>query len=220
MRKKPEVLHRDWVRFAGAVVVAVLAGGLAWAFGLSSTTVAVICWGGFALTLMLWIWVTVHRLDGAGTREHALREDPARGLRDVLLAGALVASLVAVGLLLTATQGTATAKIIAAVFGLGAVLLSWALVHTVYMLRYAAMYYSSDRSPAVIDFNSPDEPRYIDFAYFSFNLGMTFQVSDTTVTSSDVRRVALLHCLGSFFLTSVVIGNTFNLITQLMSAGN
>lgn len=98
---------------------------------------------------------------------------------------------------------------------LAAILATWALLHTMYTARYARIYY--DDGPGGIDFNDPDaDPQYSDFFYFSFNLGMTYQVSDTDVTSSRMRAEVLKHCLFSYIYGTVIIACTINLVINLV----
>ena len=71
-------------------------------------------------------------------------------------------------------------------------ILSWATVHTVFTLRYTRSHYQSPEGG--VDFNEKDPPAYLDFAYVAFTIGMTFQVSDTDLTTKRLRRIALLAC--------------------------
>ena len=105
-----------------------------------------------------------------------------RATANVLLLGASVASLGAVGYTLTqAGHQSPTTKGLMIGLAILAVGLGWATVHTVYTLHYAHLYFGDD-TPGGIDFNG-DKPDYRDFAYFGFTVGMTWQVSDT-----DIRR--------------------------------
>jgi uncharacterized membrane protein len=97
---------------------------------------------------------------------------------------------------------------------LAAIFASWALLHTMYTARYARLYYQDDEGG--IDFNCDVPPRYSDFYYFSYNLGMTYQVSDTNVTSSKIRSEVLRHCLFSYVYGTVIIACTINLVINLV----
>jgi uncharacterized membrane protein len=88
------------------------------------------------------------------------------------------------------------------------------LVHTLFALRYAHLYYTSGGG---IDFNAAVQPDYLDFCYLSFTMGMTYQVSDTSLTTPVMRRVALRQALLSYVLGAVVIAMTINLVVQLAS---
>ena len=86
----------------------------------------------------------------------------------------------------------------------------------VYVLRYAREYYAGPDGG--IDFPGDQNlPDYRDFAYFSYCLGMTYQVSDTTVKTRELRRMVLNHTLLSYLLGAVVVASTINLVVQLAS---
>ena len=91
------------------------------------------------------------------------------------------------------------------------VVLSWAVVHIVYMLRYAHLYYSAGGG---VDFRD-DEPDYHDFAYLALTIGMTFQVSDTDLTAKSIRRTAIRHALLSYMFGAVVIALVINVVAGL-----
>jgi uncharacterized membrane protein len=93
------------------------------------------------------------------------------------------------------------------------VFVSWTLVHTVFTLKYARLYYTG--LAGGIDFNETGAPDYGDFAYLSFTIGMTFQVSDTNIESKQMRRTALRHAWLSFPLGAVIIATTINIVAGL-----
>ena len=104
-----------------------------------------------------------------------------------------------------------------ALLGVLAVMTSWTVVHTLFALRYGRLYFREDEPP--VDFNSDDDPSYADFAYLAFTIGMTYQVSDTTLQTRAIRHTALRQALLSFALGAVVLACTINLVVQLASAG-
>ena len=93
------------------------------------------------------------------------------------------------------------------------VFVSWTLVHTLFTLKYARLYYSG--TVGGIDFNESEDPQYSDFAYLAFTIGMTFQVSDTDLQTKTIRRTALRHALISFPLGTVIIATSINLVAGL-----
>ena len=194
----------------GAAIVAGIVAGLLGA-GRASVLIG---WDVLALVFCAWVWSTIWRLDAQATARHANRENPSRELADLVLLGAAIASLVAVGVVLFgAGHANGNAKYIQAALAVASVFLSWTLVHTLFTLEYARLYYSSQGGG--IDFNETDLPQYSDFAYLAFTIGMTFQVSDTDIKSKRIRRTALRHALISFPLGAVIIATSINLVSGL-----
>jgi uncharacterized membrane protein len=134
----------------------------------------------------------------------------------VLLLAASVASLVAVGSVLVGAarlNGATEAGRVG--LGLASVVLSWAMVHTIYTLRYAHLYYNGPDGG--ISFNDSGPPAYADFAYLAFTIGMTFQVSDTAITSREIRHAALRHSLLSYVFGTGILATAINLVASLSS---
>ena len=96
---------------------------------------------------------------------------------------------------------------------LGSVALAWISVHTVFMLRYARLYYSPPDGG--IDFHG-DKPDYKDFAYLALTIGMTFQVSDTDLLGKRVRRTALHHALLSYVFGTGIVAVTVSSVAALL----
>nr|NLI50492.1 DUF1345 domain-containing protein [Propionibacterium sp.] len=210
-------LHTAGIRLAasavtGGVVAASLAAVVSpWLAGVAG-------WIVLASTFSMWTWLVVRGLDAADTRGHATREDPTHAVSRVVLVLASLASLVGVGVILLFSSSSKGSVPWEALTGVASVAASWVLVHVLYMLHYARLYYS-DGTGEAIDFNGEGDPDYHDFAYLAFTLGMTYQVSDTALTGSDVRRVALAHALLSYLLGAVILAVTINLVVQLASGG-
>jgi uncharacterized membrane protein len=201
------------------VVVALVAGAITAAamFALTRPAAAMLVgWDVAAVLYLLWVWVAVRRLGVSQTRELAAREALNGATAELVVLGAGVASLLAVAfaLLGAAKAGGGTKAYLIGV-GVLSVVLSWAVVHTVYTLRYARAYYSPPDGG--IDFNEPELPTYLDFAYFSFTIGMTFQVADTNVTAKPVRQIVLRHALLGYLFGAVILAVAINLVATLLS---
>jgi uncharacterized membrane protein len=201
------------------VVVAIVIGAVA-----ATATAAeaaryapVVAWIATAATFVIWTWVVIGRMTAADTRDHATREDPTQPVTDLILLLASVASLAGVGYLLIAKSAKGADSEIAAAVGVGSVAAAWILVHTVFTLRYASLYYGEQ--PGGIDFNQDEAPCYLDFAYLAFTLGMTYQVSDTNLETREIRGTALRHALLSYLLGAVILATTINMIAGLGSPG-
>jgi len=171
-------------------------------------------WDVAALAYMCSVWVSIRRLDAEHTARQAVWEDPTQGAADLLLLAAAVVSLVAVGyVLLRASSASGLGKALYVAFGVASVVLSWAVVHTVYTLRYAGIYYTG--TDGGVDFHDPAKPAYSDFAYLAFTVGMTFQVSDTELNSKEFRATVLRHSLLSYLFGTVIVALTINIVAGL-----
>jgi uncharacterized membrane protein len=131
---------------------------------------------------------------------------------------AAAASLVALFLLLQDDYRLTPRQHLAHVFLAGAaVFCSWLVLHVSFAFHYAHRYYGDIVAPfGTIDrglnFPGKDRPDYIDFAYFSFVIGMTSQVSDVQVTTHRMRRLVLLHGIASFGFYTVILALVINII--------
>ncbi|WP_241993275.1 DUF1345 domain-containing protein [Cryobacterium sp. TMB1-7] len=206
-------VHRSSTRFIVMVTVGILAGLASGLLG-NWLLAPAIGWAVAAVLYIGWVWVSVAPLDAATTAAHATREDPSRGITDLLLILASLASLGSILIVLVhARAAEGAGQGLLAALALVVVALSWVLVHTLFALRYASLYYADDDGG--VDFNQLEPPRYADFAYLSFTVGMTFQVSDTSLTSSTIRAVALRHALMSFLFGSIILATLINLVAGL-----
>ncbi|GAC1323815.1 MAG: DUF1345 domain-containing protein [Mycobacteriales bacterium] len=199
--------------------VAALAG-LAAAAGLAALgawqLAPVTFWDVAALVFLCWTAASIWGFDGAQTRGHAMREDPSRPVTSVLLLGAAVASLAAVGLVIAKAGSGNGPKPALVGLGIGSVVVSWAVVHLVFMLKYAELFYSpADGGAGGIDFGDVTEPAYVDFAYLAFTIGMTFQVSDTGLKTTRFRATVLRHALLGYLFGTVIVATTINLVAGL-----
>jgi uncharacterized membrane protein len=172
-------------------------------------------WDVYSLFLITWIWWVVHDLNAEECKSHASREDPSLRLTELIVLSAGVAVLVAVGqALIRAGHTSGSTKAYLITLGLLSVALSWGLVQTVFTLRYARSYYSQPEGG--IDFNEGDPPTYPDFAYLALTIGMTFQVSDTNLTTKRIRRIALSQALLSFVFSAVILALVINVVASLL----
>lgn len=170
----------------------------------------------FGLAFAVPLLTTVLRADAATTRRHVAGEDPGPRTSDLRILGAGLLGLAGVAVLLVGGGGDRATEVVDGVIAVATVAVGWLCVHTIYTLRYARLYYSSPQP--CIDFNQHDEPRYSDFAYFAFNLGMTYQVSDNNLLDSGIRRVVLGHCLLAYVFGTVVIASALNLVVGIGSS--
>lgn len=172
-------------------------------------------WDTAVVIYLTWIGSSVWHLDSGSTARLAQREDPSSAVAELVIVGADTAVLVAVGFaLVRAGHATGGMKAYLITLGVLSVVLSWTVVHAVYALRYARAYYSE--LAGGIAFGESDPPTYLDFVYFAFTIGMTFQVSDTPASSRPVRRIVLHHALLSYLFGAVLLGLVINVVATLL----
>ncbi|HEY4726886.1 MAG TPA: DUF1345 domain-containing protein [Actinomycetes bacterium] len=172
-------------------------------------------WDVAAAVYAAWSWATIWHRDPAATARLALREDPGRAIADALLLIASTASVLAVAAAIAAGRaGSPGGRDLHAGLAVASVVLSWTVVQTVFTSHYARLYYSHPAGG--IDFNQEAPPRYSDFAYLAFTVGMTFQVSDTDLQTAALRAEALRQALLSYLLGAVILATTINLVAGLL----
>jgi uncharacterized membrane protein len=209
--------RRQLIRRRNVVASVAFAATLAIALALrASWPVAVSgAWGVAALLIGLAIWPRILRMDAEQTKANARDEDFSRASADLVLLVASVASLIAIFFLVDeAGRRHGAAKVTLAVLAVAVVVLSWLLVQTVYTVRYGDLYYGDPIGG--IDFNDDDPPNYYDFLYLAFTIGMTYQVSDTTLKTRAVRKTAIRQALLSFIFVTVILAVTINVVASLL----
>jgi uncharacterized membrane protein len=201
-------------RFLVATVAGLAAGALAGEV-LPWQAAILLGWDTAALVFAVWVLLSIFRKDAGDTAMHATEEDSSRAAADVMLLGASAASLAAVLLtLLKASSMAGASKTFLTLTAIGSVVVSWAVVHVIFTLRYARLYFTDP--PGGIDWHEEGlRPSYRDFAYVAFTVGMTYQVSDTEINARAIRTAVLRHALLSYLFGTVIIAITINLIAGL-----
>lgn len=170
-------------------------------------------------------WVRIVTMDAEVTRRRAAAEDPGRTFVWLTVLAASAFSLfAAIGVLRHAKQAGMGLQGLSVGMCLLAVALAWTLTHTSYALRYAHLYYRDDEEgvgglefPCQADLSKPAGPCYFDFAYFSFTVGMCFQVSDVVVSSPQIRRAVLGQAILAFIYNTTIMALVLNLVFSLFN---
>jgi uncharacterized membrane protein len=184
---------------------------------------AITVWNVFAWSLILLAWSRIVLADARTSVQTAKLQDTARFAIFLFVVLAAVASLASVAILIGGAKGLGR-KALAEHLLLAAatVISSWCLIHTVFAMHYAHGYYHDEdegpdfSSAGGLEFPNEKEPDFLDFAYFSFVIGMTCQVSDVQVSSQGMRRLALVHGLLSFVFNTVILALSINLASGLL----
>ncbi len=196
------------------VAVGAVAGIIA-AIAVAPALAPLIAWCTAGVTALVWVWRICWRQDPAGT-ERVAREESVSHVTDNAIITACIASIAAVVIALIQSRNpsggpTSVALVILGVLG---TIVAWALVNTVYALKYARMYFL-DHPEGGFSVKQEKQPTYSDFAYFAFTVGMSYAAPEIEPINSDVRRKALFHALLSYFFGTVLIAVAINLVTNL-----
>lgn len=213
--------HRLLISLGLALLLFLLLGRL------QTVTRAVATWDVFAFCFLGLAGVAMGNATPEDIKRTANAQDSGRRFVFVFALVAACASLFAVLLLLRSAKGFKGLELVAHL-GLSvlAVAGSWMLMHTTFAFRYAHMFYddadglNQDTQPddhvGGLDFPGKEQPDYLDFAYFSFVIGMTFQVSDVEISGRPIRRLALFHSLLSFAFNTMILALSVNVISGLL----
>jgi uncharacterized membrane protein len=200
-------LHISLSIVSGVILAALVSSFVGWQY------TPLLAWDFTGVAFLFFAWTGLHNLIGEQTSSLAIVEDPGRAITDVLLVLASIASLVAVGILLfQAANLTRAIRLMQVALGTISVIISWLLVHTIYILKYARLYY---KNKGGIEFYSEELPSYSDFAYVAFTIGMTFQISDNNFKTSELRKTALRHAMLSYLFGTVILASIISFILGL-----
>lgn len=183
-----------------------------------------VTWIAYSLTYLILAWISILFSHPKEIQKTASTQDTSRTLIFIFIVTASLVSLFVVLLLLKSTKSFSQQELL--IYGtltFLSVICAWWTVHTVFAFRYAHLFYSlagtgvhKDEFIGGLEFPKEPEPDYLDFVYFSFIIGMTFQVSDVEITSRRIRRIVWIHGLISFVFNTVIVALSINIISSLI----
>lgn len=210
--------HRLAIAIGAAIIAFFIAGAK-----VHLPTQIIVTWDVFAGTALALAWWEIFVSEPAVVVRMAKLQDSSRSLIFLFVIVAAFASLFAVGFLLGgAKSSTGTRFTGQLVLAVTTVMVSWSLINTLFAMRYAHLYYSIDGNDDVecegsgLQFPGEERPDYLDFAYFSFVVGMTCQVSDVQITERPLRRLALVHGVLAFVYNTVIVALSINILSGLL----
>lgn len=176
-------------------------------------------WDVFSFSYVALSWMAILLIPQEQLRTIARRQDAGSLFIFFFVVSASLASICAVLLLLRQSEHHPELGIETMLYFSG-ITCSWLLLHTIFSFRYAHLYYGDDdEEPQThaggLSIPGDELPGYLDFAYFSFVIGMTYQVSDISITSKKLRRLVLLHSMLAFVFNTVIVALTVNEIVNL-----
>lgn len=171
-------------------------------------------WIAAASVALLWVWRISWPQNAEGTKRLAQAESRSHSTDlPVLIGSATSIGGVLLALIQSDDSQNHSVGVALAILSVVATLLAWALVNTVFALKYARHYYLNDDSG--IYFKQEQAPAYSDFAYLAFTVGMSYAVSDTEPVTTAIRKTALGHALLSYGFGTIIIAVAINLISNL-----
>lgn len=213
--------HKLYMSLVGASIVFISL------YGKFSTPVYVMfTWLTYCLISLTLSWITILSSHPTEVKKEVHAQDSSRTAIFLFAVAASFISLFAILILLKGSSGSSSQSDLTGhiLLSLASVISSWALVHTIFTLRYAHLFYcdiehdvkGKNQKPGGLEFPNESEPDYLDFTYFSFVIGMTFQVSDVQITSQRIRRLALMHGVLAFAFNTIIVAFSINIVAGLM----
>lgn len=201
---------------AAAAAAAVAVGAPSWLRGIirlvAEYDLAATC-------VLLGYFVFAFSNDEQRTRARAALDDPGRNIVLAVVISSVAAGFA--GAIAILGKGpdvhNSTEHAVAFTLAIDAAIMGWLVMHATYAFRYAHLYYRDGGTPCDgLTFPRTPYPDDFDFLYFSFVIGMTFQVSDVQINDSAIRRAVLLHGLVSFAYNTAILALGVNLISNLL----
>jgi uncharacterized membrane protein len=176
----------------------------------------IVGWCVASSSALAWVWLIGWHQDAEGTKRLAEMEQRSRST-DLWVVLAAVASLAAVVVALRSSGGKDSVAVATVLVGVLSVTLAWAMVNTVFALKYARIYYFDEPDRKGFDFDMAADPSYSDFAYLAFVIGMAYSPSEARPDRPETRKVVLGHALLSYLFGTGLIAVAVSLVTNLAS---
>jgi uncharacterized membrane protein len=163
--------------------------------------------------------ITLFYTPAPGIRGIAQKQDIGHQFLYGLMVMASITCMILIALLIKSKTTLLPDKNTVTLIYLSGVVICWLMLQVIFTFHYAHMYYGDDidnknTHRGGLTFPGKAQPDYIDFAYFSFVIGMTFQVSDVVITDRIIRRAVLFHALIAFLFNTVVVALSVNAIVN------
>ena len=209
---------RILISLAVALIIFLLTGRVPAAFRF------ILIWNGFTFAILVLLWITILTARSNEVKRIAAMQDTTRWITFIFVLVASFVSLFTVILVLRTLGNKETGYAYHVGFSILSVILSWNLIHTVFAVRYTHLYYNllTEEKNTVKDlkggliFPTDTTPDYLELVYFSYTIGMTFQVSDIQITSRRIRHLALFHAALSFTYNTVILALGITIISGLI----
>lgn len=189
-----------------------VAAFLAWLWGMQQNVYTILnfvnAWVAFCLLYLVLSWVVLFKRRISEIRKLSRKDDGSKIIVFILILFSAFANMFGVLMIILARKHHYHHPGLYYSASVGGMLLSWIMVHTIFTFHYAHLYYGNKQKndkgeDAGLNFPGDEKPDYLDFAYFAFVIGCTFQVSDVQILSKKMRHLVApsfrrvsLYCIG------------------------
>jgi uncharacterized membrane protein len=179
------------------------------------SSVMMVGWIFFSTTLVSLDWFTFLSTSQSQIRAQAKEQDESSIAIFIIILLSIIASITGVFVIVVNREQNSVLPLILGSAGMAC---SWIMLHTIFTIRYAHLYYGNHPTSDKLHHgglrfpNEEEKPDFVDFAYFSFVIGMTFQVSDIEITDKRMRRLVLMHSVISFAFNTFIVALTINVL--------
>ncbi len=201
---------RLWVALGFALLVLLVAP-----WGWPTILRGLTAWNVAVTVYLALAWRIIVGCDATRTRKLSRQQDENRSIIDSVLLSASFISMGGVLVALVKAQGAFEFGLTIA--AIATVVLSWALIHTIYTFHYARLYYEGTGEGGGVDFHGDEPPDYLDFCYLSFAVGTTFGATDSELGGRKIRRTVLKHGVLSFAFATVIVALGISVVSGLLS---
>jgi uncharacterized membrane protein len=184
-----------------------------------AVTRSLIGWDSGAALWLFMLWRMMATTTVSELRLKAAQQDESAGIILLVMVAAVTASLAGIVAELSRARQDVHVAAGFVLLPLCTIVLSWLSMHVLFATHYAHLYYMGEAdcetNPGLIFPENSPAPSYLEFVYFSFCVGMTYQVSDVMTASRDFRRLITLHGVLSFFYNTFILALAVGLFGTL-----
>jgi uncharacterized membrane protein len=218
-RKTKQMAARAFAhwRLPAAMVVGMIAWVIFKFAGAPRAAHLLLAWDSGAAAYLLTTWTLFLRADETEVRSRAAAEDEGVPVLLLIVLAAIAASLWAVvDAMIAAKSAGPNVKFMIATCAGATLMLSWLVLQSVFTLHYAHRHFGDGAGKPGIDYPGEPPTSYMDFAYLSFSVGATFQVSDNSILTSQLRKLVTAHAATAYFYNTAILALGINIIASLV----
>ena len=207
-------------RLTISLLFSIIVYGVLLVIGIDGNSRIILSWDAFCITALVFSWILFFTTQSSELCHIVAKQDENLKTIFSIVLIAVVLSLIGTLTLINEKNDVTDHKLFHSIISLSPIVFSWLLLHTTFTIRYAHLYHDHNQlntgsKVGGVEFPGKTKPDYLDFAYFSFVIGMTFQVSDVVITSQVIRRFVLMHSLISFVFNTVIVALTISAISNI-----